>query len=273
MSEFRFHYFSKVLNTQTNVYVVLPTCTGSGLGPEELYRKNVKFQVLWLLHGGAGDDLDWSLQSSVIRYASRNNLALIMPSVTNSSYADCLYGIKYWTFLTDELPRLMYSYFPLSDAREDNFVAGLSMGAHGAMKLAVNFPERFAAMACLSGAGFSLRQLDKMIRENEPWEIQHIFGDVKNIRQTVDDVYYQAELRKKQNISLPQMYLACGTEDFILPICRESRQLLEELGYKLKYVEEPGYAHQWEFWDLYIRKVIDEWLPLKKQPIFEKVTA
>lgn len=270
MSEFRFHFFSKVLNTRANVYVVLPTCMGDGQGPEELYRKNVKFQVLWLLHGGGGDDLDWPVHSSITRYAERNNLAVIMPGVGNSIYADSIYGMKYWTYLTDELPRLMYSYFPLSDVREDNFVAGLSMGAHGAMKLALNFPERFSAMACLSGAGFSLKKLDQMIHEKEPVEIQYIFGDVENVRLTVDDVYYQAELRKKQNISQPQMYLACGTEDFILPICRESRQILQGLGYKIDYVEEPGYAHQWEFWDPYIRKVIEEWLPLKKQPIFEK---
>ena len=62
------------------------------------------------------------------------------------------YGKKYWTFVSDELPQIARSFFHLSDKREDNFVAGLSMGGYGAFKLALNHPDRFAAAASLSGA-------------------------------------------------------------------------------------------------------------------------
>ena len=74
-----------------------------------------------------------------------------MPQVHHSFYTDMKYGNKYWTFLTKELPLLAQSFFPLSTARKDNFVAGLSMGGYGALKWALNHPETFSAAASLSG--------------------------------------------------------------------------------------------------------------------------
>jgi S-formylglutathione hydrolase FrmB len=54
--------------------------------------------------------------------------------------------------VSEELPRLVAAMFPLSDRRGETFVAGLSMGGYGALKLALRQPGRFAAAASLSGA-------------------------------------------------------------------------------------------------------------------------
>lgn len=40
----------------------------------------------------------------------------------------------------------------LSEKREDNFIAGHSMGGYGSFKIALLKPESFAAAASLSGA-------------------------------------------------------------------------------------------------------------------------
>jgi hypothetical protein len=48
-----------------------------------------------------------------------------------SFYTDEVHGNRYWTFLTQELPELVHSFFRLSRRREDTFVAGLSMGGYG----------------------------------------------------------------------------------------------------------------------------------------------
>ncbi|GMA60977.1 hypothetical protein GCM10025859_14170 [Alicyclobacillus fastidiosus] len=76
-----------------------------------------------------------------------------MPQVHRSAYTDMAYGNRYWTFLSEELPEVARSFFHLSDAREDNFVAGLSMGGYGALKWALRKPEQFVAAASLSGGG------------------------------------------------------------------------------------------------------------------------
>ena len=80
------------------------------------------------------------------------NLAVVMPAVHLSFYTDMAYGGKYWQFISEEVPAVVRDMFPLSSEREDNFVAGLSMGGYGAFKLALTYPERYAAAASLSGA-------------------------------------------------------------------------------------------------------------------------
>lgn len=75
-----------------------------------------------------------------------------MPAVHLSFYNDMAHGGKYGQFISEEVPTLVRDLFPLSAARKDNFVAGLSMGGYGAFKMALAHPEQFAAAASLSGA-------------------------------------------------------------------------------------------------------------------------
>ena len=80
-------------------------------------------------------------------------MAVVMPAVDRSFYTDMSQrGNRYWTYISEELPSVARFLFPISGARKDNFVAGLSMGGYGAMKLGLTFPDRFAAAASLSGA-------------------------------------------------------------------------------------------------------------------------
>src|SRR5690625_5490887 len=79
---------------------------------------------------------------------------------------------------------------PLSDNREDNFVAELSMGGYGALKWALRYPDRFAAAASLSGATDVANHLkDGKDRE----ALFHlIFGD-RDITDAEDDLLWRSE--------------------------------------------------------------------------------
>jgi putative tributyrin esterase len=91
--------------------------------------------------------------SSIERYAQENNLAVIMPSVDRSWYTNTAYGANYFDFITEELPELCHKAFGgLSEKREDNIIAGLSMGGYGAVKTALTYPEKYGACIALSGA-------------------------------------------------------------------------------------------------------------------------
>ncbi|WP_421019943.1 alpha/beta hydrolase-fold protein, partial [Klebsiella pneumoniae] len=57
-----------------------------------------------------------------------------------------------YDYVLHELMPLVHNWFPVSDRREDNFIAGLSMGGRGTITFAVNNPERFAAAAALSAS-------------------------------------------------------------------------------------------------------------------------
>ena len=56
-------------------------------------------------------------------------------------------GWKYFTYVAEEVPRIVQSYLHISPKRENTFVGGTSMGGLGALKLALTYPERYA-MAC-----------------------------------------------------------------------------------------------------------------------------
>ena len=134
--------FSEALNVATTVNVILPEAMqGIGLttqGQAELPK------VLYLLHGYSDDHSIWLRRTSVERYAAAHNLAVMMPAVNHSFYCNEVHGEKYWDYVSEELPRVMHRFFRLSEKPEDTFVAGLSMGGYGAMKLALSHPDRFA---------------------------------------------------------------------------------------------------------------------------------
>ena len=56
--------------------------------------------------------------------------------------------------------------------------------------------------------------------------------------------------------------------DRCIPASRSGvRDALQALGYPLHYEEAPGLAHEWDFWDRYVRKALYEWLPLKRAAV------
>ena len=60
---------------------------------------------------------------------------------------------------------------------------------------------------------------------------------------------------------VPKFYLACGTQDDLMPSNLEFRDFLQEKGIEVLWDEEDC-GHDWDFWDSQIRKVLD-WLPLE----------
>src|SRR5688500_5995486 len=148
-------FFSETLGMCSSMRVVLPETTPRPAdddrvgGPEQPRFRG--HRTLLLLHGMSDDESAWTRSTNVESYADELGLALVMPNVHRSFYTNMLHGYRYWDFVSSELLDKARGFFPLSSAREDNFVAGLSMGGHGAFKLALRLPHVFAAAASLSG--------------------------------------------------------------------------------------------------------------------------
>src|SRR5690606_7723267 len=106
-----------------------------------------RHKTLWLLHGRSDDHTIWLRRTSIERYVAPLGLAVVMPNANLSFYNNMAWGARYGDFFENELPELARSFFPLSARREDNFIAGLSMGGYGAMRLALANPGRYAAAA------------------------------------------------------------------------------------------------------------------------------
>lgn len=221
--------------------------------------------VLYLLHGLSDDHTTWLRRTSIERYAAPRGLAVVMPAVNRSFYSDMASGPRYWTFISEELPRICHRLFRLSDRREDTFVAGLSMGGYGAFKLAMRQPHRFAAAASLSGA------LDMSLRieghdENPFWlaEKRSIWGDLDQFPGSDNDTMALAEKLAKADGLKPKLYQCCGTDDFLYQHNLRFRDHANALGLDLTYTEQPGESHEWGYWDRMIRDVLD-WLPIEQR--------
>jgi pimeloyl-ACP methyl ester carboxylesterase len=149
-------FFSETLGMCSSMRVILPETTERRIGSVGVSRAagGASFRghpTLWLLHGLSDDESVWSRLTSIERYVAPLGLSVVMPNVNRSFYANMRSGYRYWDFVSQELLEKVRGFFPLSSAREDNFVAGLSMGGYGALKLAFTLPEQFAAAASLSG--------------------------------------------------------------------------------------------------------------------------
>ena len=246
-------FYSQALQIAVSVDVILP---------QERCLRGRKSPVLYLLHGLSDDHSIWQRRTSIERYADALGLAVVMPAVNRSFYTDTTYGAKYWNFISEELPRVMHSFFPLSDKRADTFVAGLSMGGYGAFKLALTLPDRFAAAASLSGALDVASMAERGAKEDPEWrrEKESVFGDLSAVRGSGHDLLHlarQVARRKRQ----PMLFQCCGTEDFLYQMNTTFRKHAKKLGLDLHYEEGPG-EHEWGYWDDNIQRVL-AWLPLR----------
>ena len=141
-------YRSKALGMDVCLNIILPEVAKSA---SESGAPEGKFKTLYLLHGLSGDHKSWMRFTSIERYAAKHKIAVVMPAVQRSWYTDTEYDMKYFTFITDELPTVFRSYFSgASDKRCDNLIGGLSMGGYGAMKAALTFPEKYAGVIALA---------------------------------------------------------------------------------------------------------------------------
>lgn len=255
-------FISQVLGIPTRLKVFLPE---TDWDHKIDYTKEFKFQTLYLLHGGVGDESDWIRKTCIERYAQENMLAVIMPDVELSYYTDMSHGKKYFTFLTEEIPLIAQRYFPLSDKKDDNFVAGLSMGGYGSFKWALKKPGMFAAAASFSGTLDMPNLLSKIMPQLQSIrksQFDDIFGDYDNMSGGEEDLMYIAKVAKDSNVELPKLYQCCGTEDFTYDLNTNFREHARKLGINIDYEEGPG-THNWEYWDNCIKRALS-WFPLKK---------
>lgn len=270
MAFFQMNFFSPTLCFNTDINVVVPTPNSDEIlnhKSSDYFYPGVKFQVLYLLHGAYGDYSDWMRLTSIEKYAQNHKLTVVMPSASNSFYQNMHRGSRYLTYLTEELPELVKSIFPVSARREDTFVAGLSMGGYGALHLAFEKPENYGACASLSGA---IDLVDCMRSTQEgtvegPFLWPAIFQDPEAVAGSDADLFALARKRIAEGRSLPPVYQTVGTEDFLYQSNLGARKKLEELGVQVTYAEHPG-MHDWDFWDAHIQDVLN-WLPLANDAV------
>ena len=276
MALIQMNYNSKALFRTVPVNVILPADRFDSDTDTYTEDKNCKYKTLYLLHGLLGNYTDWVSYTRIHRWAEEKNLAVVMPSGDNSFYFKSRTPWNdYETFIGEELVDMTRRMFPLSDKREDTFIAGLSMGGRGAITYSWAHPEKFAAAYSMSWVPQNMRQIAEELEKSKdvPLSPKDRLGKERNRIRLQNAGGPQAYLASPYNTwdraaewagrpGMPKTFFSCGTEDTVMyRRFREFRAYAEKIGLEAEFTEREGYGHEWRFWDLEIRRAIDLFLP------------
>ncbi len=260
-------FFSNCLLRTVTINAVVPVAKRTM--PEVPAREKKPFKTLYLLHGIFGNYTSWITGTRIQAWAQDQDLVVIMPSGDNHFYVDCeATGEKYGEFIGKELVEVTRELFHLSGKKEDTFIAGLSMGGYGAVRNGLKYGDTFGYVAGLSSAFIQEQVInstdDNPMPTGRRSYYQAVFGDLEKLQGSDKDIKALILNLKEQKADIPHIYLCCGIDDFLLEANRDYHNFLDKNGVEVTYEEGTG-AHEWDFWDTYIKKIL-EWLPLEGRP-------
>jgi putative tributyrin esterase len=255
MAYLQIRFFSQALMKNTTVQMILPNDVPPMINQDnENYQRRMK--TLFLLHGFSGSSMDWILGGKIQEVATMYNLAIVMPEGDNSFYLDGPEtGRQYGTFIGKELVDYMANTFHLSNTPEDILIGGLSMGGFGAIHVGFSYPQTFGRIIALSSA--LIIHTIKSYREGFRDEIANYdyyritFGDLSELERSNHNPEVVFLKKRKENPSMPPIFMACGTEDFLIEQNRQFHNFLVQEKAEVTYLEKPG-IHDWSFWNAYL---------------------
>lgn len=264
MAFIQVNMMSKCLMRTVNVTVILPSDKIEMPDKVGIKPKNNKgpFKTLYLLHGVFGSNVDWVNGTNIQRWAEEKNLAVVMPAGENRFYLDNVATREYYgEFIGRELVDLTRRMFPLSDKQEDTFIAGLSMGGFGALRNGLKYREVFGCIAGLSAADVFNMDANAMFYGSRE-HIEAMVGDFERAKRSDMSIQWLIDHYAQENAPKQRIYLCCGVDDPLLETNRKMKDSFTAAGIDVTYEEGPG-AHEWDFWNRSIKKVVD-WLPLEE---------
>jgi enterochelin esterase family protein len=222
-------YRSTVVGDERDYYVYVPP------GYDEKSRQ--VYPVLYLLHGYSDDASAWSaighahvILDNLIAQGKAKPMLLVMPlgygaleilqpaaGLRDPNLRQRNYDKFRDALLGEVIPKVEKQY-RVSKDRNARAIAGLSMGGAESLFVGLNAVDRFAWIGAFSSGGLS-----------------------ENFEETFP------HLDAKSNSQLRLLWIACGTDDFLIGANRKLRDWLKTKDVRHVAVETPG-AHVWMVW-------------------------
>ncbi|HCW7442424.1 TPA: esterase family protein [Staphylococcus aureus] len=247
MAYISLNYHSPTIGMHQNLTVILPE--DQSFFNNDTTAKPLK--TLMLLHGLSSDETTYMRYTSIERYANEHKLAVIMPNVDHSAYANMAYGHSYYDYIL-EVYDYVHQIFPLSKKRDDNFIAGHSMGGYGTIKFALTQGDKFAKAVPLS-AVFEAQNL--MDLEWDDFSKEAIVGNLSSVKGTEHDPYYLLDKAVAEDKQIPKLLIMCGKQDFLYQDNLDFIDYLSRKNVPYQFEDGPG-DHDYAYWDQAIKRAI-----------------
>ncbi len=261
------NFYSESLRRAVPFSVIIPN-DGMKEAIEGNEHYNRPMKTLFLLHGYSANQQAWVHYSPIVDFANKFNIAVVLPAGENSFYVDGQgIGSDYCTYVGKELVEYVGKTFNISTAYEDLFIEGLSMGGFGALYIGLRFNNTFSKISALSSAliihniqGMKEGTVDKIA---DYGYYKTIFGDLETVAygdKNPENIVKKIIENKEQ---MPEMLIACGTEDFLIEENRIFNRFLKEHNVEHLYYESKG-EHDFLFWNEYLEKSMYWFLGIEK---------
>lgn len=258
----QFNFYATSLMRQSIVNIITP---GDALpmvkDGNKHYERETK--TLFALHGYSENSNTWGMETRIQDLALKYNLAIVMPCGENSFYLNQKgTGKAYADFIGKELVEFVRKTFGIAMKKEDTYIAGTSMGGFGAIHTGLQYNDTFEKIVAFSSA-LIIHELNGKQPgfKNEVADYDYFaqaFGDLSQLENSNNNPEHLLKELKKSGKEIPPIYMACGTEDFMLENNRNFHKFLQDEQVNVHYKEEKGY-HDWNFWGSNIEEAI-QWL-------------
>ncbi|MBC7775652.1 MAG: esterase family protein [Phycisphaerae bacterium] len=214
------------------------------VAPENYSASGQPYPVLYLLHGYSGDCAGWLNDAPQLRqHADNYQMLIVCPDGGfDSWYLDSPVDstVRYDTYISKEVVDFIDQYYNTRRERAGRAIAGLSMGGHGAIILAIKHLDIFGAAGSMAG-GLDLRPFKR-----NDWDLKKILGSPLFHWQNWEEASAVNYVSRLKDQDLP-LIIDCGLGDFFLDTNREMHRRLLEANIPHVYTERPG-DHNSDYW-------------------------
>lgn len=262
MSTVQLNFYARCLHFRTEVRVSLPEYSeqrNEAVPYRQSFDPSVRFPVVYLLHGFTGDYTDWINMIPIERFAAETGFAVVMPHGYNTWYRNIPGSLQMESFIAEELPAAMEALLPISSAPQDRFIAGLSMGGTGAIRMAWRYPGQYRAAAAMSAVP-DLTQ--SFCEESDPFyeaqlrqSVQHAYGCETAAQDEGDELLKLGAAQQRLGVKLPPLLFHYGEQDVrfqaqYLPF----KRFCEANRLPVTFATAPG-RHNFDYWEPTVRQI------------------
>ena len=206
-----------------------------------------RFPVLYLLHGAYDDYSSWPThcREQLKALAAQYGIIIICPDGEPFGwYANSLSDphSQIEKYFVEELIPEIDRQFPVATGKRA--IAGLSMGGHGALVLALRHPQLFTSVSSMSGI------LD-ITKHTKNWHLSEVFGPYEeNTKEWTEHSAYQLCAKEQGRLIDFPIMATVGLDDTLaLADNRAFNKLLSQLKLSIEYIylETEG-NHDWAYW-------------------------